>query len=192
MESYPLHWPAHYPRCMVKIHSPFDRNLTFDRSRKELKAEVRRMGGLDIILSTNLPLRLDGEPRADAYRREMDDPGAAVYFEYRGKPMSFACDLWVRLDHNMRSIAKTIEAIRGIERWGSSEMMQRAFTGFQVLPAPPSPYEVLGLSEVCTPADVKDAYRRLAAQHHPDRGGSQSRMSEINAAYESLQKGTVG
>jgi len=36
--------------------------------------------------------------------------------------------------------------------------------------------------------DLKKAYRRLAMQHHPDRGGSKEAMQAINAEYEELFK----
>lgn len=34
--------------------------------------------------------------------------------------------------------------------------------------------------------DIKRAYRRAALTHHPDRGGDQQRMKQVNAAYEVL------
>ena len=36
----------------------------------------------------------------------------------------------------MQAIAKTIEALRGINRWGTGDMMEAAFKGFSALPAP--------------------------------------------------------
>jgi hypothetical protein len=35
--------------------------------------------------------------------------------------------------------------------------------------------------------DLKKAYRNLAIKHHPDRGGNEANMKQINAAYESLK-----
>jgi len=35
---------------------------------------------------------------------------------------------------------------------------------------------------------IKQAYRRLAAQHHPDKGGDPARFRAIRAAYEILQR----
>lgn len=38
-------------------------------------------------------------------------------------------------------------------------------------------------------ADVKAQYRKLALQHHPDRGGDVAKMAAINAAYEMAMAG---
>jgi len=47
--------------------------------------------------------------------------------------------------------------------------------------------KVLGIeSEVSLP-EVKQVYRRLAAQHHPDKGGCHRRFIEIREAYEILK-----
>ncbi len=52
------------------------------------------------------------------------------------------------------------------------------------------PYEVLGVDRGATQADVRSAFRRLAAEHHPDRNPddphAQQRFTEINAAYQIL------
>ena len=37
-------------------------------------------------------------------------------------------------------------------------------------------------------ADVQQAYRRLAARHHPDRGGDQAKFIAIREAYEVLSR----
>jgi hypothetical protein len=48
-------------------------------------------------------------------------------------------------------------------------------------------YGVLGLPPTATPVEVAAAYRRLAKEWHPDRGGGDRRMAEINAAYDLLR-----
>ena len=45
---------------------------------------------------------------------------------------------------------------------------------------------VLGLSDPVDDATIKQTWRRLAMQHHPDRGGSEQRLQEINAALTAL------
>jgi hypothetical protein len=46
------------------------------------------------------------------------------------------------------------------------------------------PFEVLGLRRDATADEVNDARRRLAVEHHPDRGGDPARMREINGAAD--------
>lgn len=61
-----------------------------------------------------------------------------------------------------------------------------------------SPYEVLGLRPGASRRDVKEAYRRLCLQYHPDlcpkdaRPHSETAFKEISAAYTALTKGAGG
>lgn len=49
-----------------------------------------------------------------------------------------------------------------------------------------NPYETLGVDRNAAPDDIKRAYRRLASQHHPDKGGDKAQFQEIQAAYDTL------
>lgn len=49
------------------------------------------------------------------------------------------------------------------------------------------PYAELGLPPGAPPEDIAAAYRRLAKEYHPDRGGAEDRMAQINAAYDLLR-----
>jgi len=179
-EAYPLHWPQGWPRTEERTRSRFDG--TFAKIRDELWAEIARLGGQYPVLSTNLPLKRDGMPYAS--QKEPSDPGVAVYFERRGRQMVFACDKWDLVQDNMRSIQRTIEAIRGIERWGASEMMERAFQAFEALPAPKSCWDILGVRPGAGADEVSRAYRDKARSAHPDTGGSQAAMAELNRARD--------
>jgi len=46
------------------------------------------------------------------------------------------------------------------------------------------PYRVLGVSPVDPTDLIKTRFRELALERHPDRGGSEEKMRELNLAYE--------
>ena len=52
----------------------------------------------------------------------------------------------------------------------------------------PDYYSILGLTNTASSIDIKNQYRKLAKQYHPDRNNesTQEKMSEINKAYEVL------
>ena len=47
-------------------------------------------------------------------------------------------------------------------------------------------YNTLGVGETAAPEEIKRAYRKLASQHHPDKGGDTAQFQEIEAAYRIL------
>ena len=48
--------------------------------------------------------------------------------------------------------------------------------------------KVLGLEDPVDFAAIKKQYRRLAMQHHPDRGGDDARLQTLNTALDILQR----
>ncbi len=47
-------------------------------------------------------------------------------------------------------------------------------------------YQTLGVSQNANPDEIKKAYRKLANQHHPDKGGDQAKFKDISVAYDTL------
>ena len=206
--AYPLQWPTGWERShpAQKTHGRFKSktsgyrgfgetkrweqgtDLTIADAVKRVREELGRMfiGDDDIVISTNLELRLDGYPRSA--QREPDDVGVAVYWRDRGQSRCMAIDRYYRIADNIGAIAATLEAMRAIERHGGATILDRAFTGFTALPPPLGPWhDILGVA-AHTPTDqVREAYRRLRSEAHPDRPtGNADRFADVQAAFEAF------
>lgn len=48
-------------------------------------------------------------------------------------------------------------------------------------------YDVLGVNEQSTSAEITKAFKELAKKHHPDRGGDEAKFKEINEAHDTLK-----
>lgn len=197
-ERFPLYWPEGQPRTKNRSAAAF--KVEFVQARDELLHSLELLGAKTIIISTNIPIRGDGLPRAGL--PEPADPGVAVYFERRigrdfsaanpPRPFVIACDSFSKVRWNLRAVGGTVEALRAIQRYGATSMLEQAFRGFAALPpaGATKPWtEVLGVPANAGPSVIRTAYRELAAIHHPDRGGDQARMAEINRAYEEASRG---
>ncbi|WP_392530201.1 J domain-containing protein [Nostoc sp. C117] len=186
--AYPLTWATIYPRTPQHKRQAARFEVGFSTARDDLLNELRLLGAKNSVISSNVPLRRDGLPYASF--REPDDPGVAVYFQIKDKSYALCCDRWLKVKDNLRAIGLHIAAMRGMERWGVGSVEQ-AFAGYQALPPQASErkwWEVLGVSPRATEDEVREAYLKLARQHHPDYGGSLDKMAAINAAYEQAKQ----
>jgi hypothetical protein len=164
IEAYPLAWPQGWARTPTGRRESGAFKTTFAKARDELMAEISRLGGRHPVLSSNLELRRDGLPYAS--RGRVEDPGIAVYFDYKGSQMCFACDRYSVIDANTQAIRLSIAAIRGLERWGASDMMERAFAGFAALghDAGRKWWDVLGIASDAPIETVRVAYQFCAVE----------------------------
>ena len=196
-QAYPLAWPLGWKR------TPSDKRergaftgtqeATFKGLLREidalvLGAKARTHHLTNVVISTNIPIRQDGVPYSNPGR--MDDPGVAAYFKRKGKDICIASDKYDQPWKNMKAILKTVEAMRGIERWGASELLDRAFVGFAALPEhsdTPGWRDVLELKGDVNLDTVKFKYRELCKVHHPDKGGDAGAFATITRAYEQAQ-----
>ena len=213
IDAYPLQWPTGVPRTPAheRQRARFskrststsqygDRTFTSTSNKPlTLTQALQRLGGAiggytrtghewvidpdDVVVSTNLKVRLDGLPRSG--QRTPDDPGVAVYFTMHGEQRCIPCDKWDRIEDNIAGIAGALDALRSVERWVNDSHVRAAFTGFAALPAPGASEhwrDVLGLKNGAGADAVRARYRELAMTAHPDRGGSESAMVRLNRA----------
>ena len=50
-------------------------------------------------------------------------------------------------------------------------------------------FDILGIHEDATKKEIQEAFRKLALQHHSDRGGNVEEFKKIKQAYEDLKQG---
>lgn len=195
-EAYPLRWPAHWKRThsYSRKRSKFGVKSTHAASAL-LMDEMRKMRCTNIIVSSNLHLKPDGHPYARQPALDAD-AGVAVYFKLKGEPMVIACDQYSKSWENLVALAKTVENLRGIDRWGCSELMRQAFTGFAALPPVGGTtsnevwFTVLGVSENAPAEVVEAAYKALLKKVHPDIPitGDAQKFTSVQAAWNRFQQ----
>lgn len=189
---FPLEWPEGWARTPAQKRRRAPYKMPFSNVLHHLLGELRRFSARQVILSSSIPVKADGMPYAGAADKRYAEPGAACYFQVRGKPMVIACDCWDTVHANLHAIGLTIEAMRQVERTGATSLLERAFEGFKQLPPSSVPtrpvrgwWEVFGLDRQAASRDVIEAvYKAKARSLHPDHGGSTEDMAELNTARE--------
>lgn len=191
--KFPLSWPVGWRRTPSErrtsaMFKKYGQRMTVAAATTQLAHELRLLGVPygEWALSTNVELRLDGNPRSD---REPADPGVAVYFRMRagGKPKVFACDKWNRAADNVAAIARHIEALRAVDRYGVGEMEQ-VLAGYTALPPSAEDWRsVFGFGPDETPklAEVDRRYKHQMKAAHPDREeGDSLQAARLNTARD--------
>jgi hypothetical protein len=196
MEKYPLQWPGGWKRTKSPERSRFGKwndKPSIAKATNFLLHELNLFGVTNCIISTNLKYKIDNTPYSN--QREPDDKGVAIYFKYQGQDMAIACDSFDKVGCNIYAIGKTIEAMRGIERWGCSELLNKAFTGFKALPESASVtkenwWDILCCYQNASEEYIKACYRHLAKKYHPDTGAvkNSDMFIKVNQAYETAMK----
>jgi len=207
--AFPLQWPDGWKRTepaaqapgrfgvRTSVKSSFSdytymqkKQVSIAEAVSRIRAELGRMGlrDDDIVISSNLRLRLDGLPRSD--QREPDDSGAAVYWiDKGGATRCMAIDRYRRVADNLAAIAATLDAMRAIERHGGAEILNRAFTGFAALEHQGEDWwDVLEVRRDASREAIDASYRRKRSEHHPDKGGDSEQFQRVQRAYEAATK----
>lgn len=201
MTAYPLTWPSGWKRTASHARKPgpfrnekrAGNELTVADAADRVVEALRLMGVRDWnapIISTNVEPTLNGRPRSG--QAKPSDPGAAVYWHKDTKETHrvMAVDRYTTVEQNLAALAATLSAMRAIERHGGAVILERAFLGFAALPAPNTWRAVMRLGEGSTPTIefVRGVYRMLSRTRHPDTGGSESEMKELNWAMAEAER----
>lgn len=109
-----------------------------------------------------------------------------------GRELNLSYNKQARAVDNARVLFLVVESMRLNEVRGIDDVMREAYLQ---LPAPKQavrerdPYEVLGIRPDAPKEVAEAAYRELAKSAHPDGGGRNETMVELNKAIEAVRKG---
>jgi hypothetical protein len=79
--AYPLYWPEGWPRAKHFKVAKFGDHSVY-AGRMEVARQVNLFDGRNLIISSNLQLNQDGNPRSK--QRQPDDRGVAIFFKRAG------------------------------------------------------------------------------------------------------------
>lgn len=184
-ESFPLKWPLGRERTASYSRKKAPFATTPGRARDELLHELRLLGASDVVISSNVATyRRGGQDIMYADQSQAkSDPGVAVYYTWKGEQYALACDRWTTVMDNLQALNKTVDAIRGIDRWGTGEMMKAAFAGFKALAERASTIDIwtiLDMEPTKNKEQITRRYRELAMKYSND----ESRLRELNGARD--------
>lgn len=182
--QFPLHWPPYVPRSQKRETGAF--KVTLPAALANVQTSLRMFGKdsgkavTSVVLSSNVTLG----------HANPADGGIAVWFLWENEWRCIAVDRFTRPEANLQAIHKIIEARRAETRYGTLHMVRAAFTGFLALPGGEVVdwRKILDLGLQATLAQVEEAYRARLAGTHPDQGGSDEAMSELNAARAAAKR----
>jgi hypothetical protein len=183
---YPLQWPEGFPRRSGSRESGQFRT-SLSAALSNVRDSMHRFGQdsgkpvADLVITSNVTLGgMTGT-----------DPGIAVWFTWDSEQRCIAVDRYAKPEANLQAIHHVLEARRTELRHGTLALVRATMKGFALsLPAPGSKpwWDVLGVSQTAPMVDIETAYRRLAAERHPDKGGSDAMMAELNRARDLARK----
>lgn len=181
-----------------------------------LEHELGNLGARGVVIQAGFregDIRLDGWPRSDA--RAPAHPGVIISFESRHGPLQYltdTCEFW---QHNVRSVALGLEALRAVDRYGITSRAEQ-YVGWKALGAgdPIAVGAAMTVEEAARLlADnaegwdagdlldefredahrpwIRDAYRMAAKRHHPDAGGDPDLFRRLTEARDLLLRGAA-
>ena len=111
--------------------------------------------------------------------------------DIRLEPLRDSCGKQALLndgDHKVREYYLDWCHLENTSQQDVENLLTGFWTKYYSLDKQSAALDILGLDETADWLSIKSSYRRMAAEHHPDRGGDQSRFIEIREAFELLRQ----
>jgi len=168
-----------------------------------LEKELRKLGARELVIEADFAerdIKLDGLPRSNA--RAPQFPGVRIIFESHHGQLTYQTDTCVFWQHNLRSIALGLTALRKVDLYGITNRAEQ-YVGFKAL-ASSSPGItkddaiacLLAWAERDVLASDPEAQRRLVrrarARAHPDQhGGDHTNWNLLEGSIRYLKAAGV-
>lgn len=151
----------------------------------ELGIEFERWGISSREWETNYPrgARLEG------MRQSEEDRTVTLKYTKAGKQVVLSMGTQARAVDNLRVLYLAIESMRLNEKRGIGEILESAYLQLAGPVQAKSPWEILNIYPGSPLPIAESAYKYMAMKAHPDKGGTQEQMRELNDAIEKIRKG---
>lgn len=194
------HWPS--KRTTNRVDATF--RAGYSKTLDDLEYEFSRINAKSIIIQVDglmlADIRNDGWPRGSWN----GGPGVIVSFSSAVGDISMPCDKFGDWRDNLRAIAKSLEALRMVDRYGVTRGKEQ-YQGWTKLADPnangmDAEVALLFLAGMTAtpkdylrdmaPATRADLFRKLRIEYHPDRAVDESdrtRREELSAKIGQAQ-----
>ena len=202
--TLPKIWPGTKRPAGFRREAGKFKLTTWKRVEDALFRELRHLGAKDVVIAIDLPnpghWNLQGAPRAEA---RANTPAVIVSFTRRdGVRMTFPCDTFSHWQTNVYAIAKSLENLRAVDRYGVTLQGQQ-YAGFAALPpaggtaaqftAEQAADIIAEFSElpahviISEPSVARLAIQRAKNATHPDKGAAAGDFDRVTKAAEALE-----
>lgn len=156
------------------------RRTAWAKTVQLLRRELEMLDAVHPILMIAMrpqDFRVDGLPRGD---RKASSPGVILTFEAPALgAVRMVGDKYNRWQDNIRAIAKSLEALRSVDRFGVTKTGEQ-YRGWLALPMGSGASGSRGVALVAEHGSVKAALKVT----HPDHGGDEADYRSVVAARE--------
>lgn len=154
--------------------------VTEARTRKQISDEFRKWnndGSGETVSQYDFPA-----PEAIGSRK------AICRFILRSQAIVVECESQPDYATNLRAIYYAVKSMRMNEKRGIADTMRKAYLQLEAPPQKRDPYELLGVRPDTPLEDIEAMFKIKAKRAHPDVGGSDKEMKELNEAWEQIQE----
>lgn len=190
-----------------KRRSRYTFKASWSNTLELLARELGYLQAKNVVIQADFreqDITMSGMPRANA--RQPAFPGVKISFDSNQGPLTYPCDSCEFWQHNVRSIALGLEALRAVKRFGIAQTGQQ-YTGYLAIEAghalgkaqPPKFADAATAMEFLQSERVSGIagaaglsprmlWHHLVTRHHPDTGGESPLWNDILEAKRLVEK----